>query len=168
MQRVGKLMTNHSGVLYFASIIAVASFAGCRSTPFQRTGRSEERATKAIVRRWFDDVINQRNLDVIDEIFSPDYVYHGADGAELRGQEAVRSFAAAILTASDDRHAVVEQQVAEGNLVATRFRSSGHHTGVFQGIQPTGKIWTTEGIDISRIENGKIVEDWEIVHQSGL
>lgn len=80
----------------------------------------------------------------------------------------MRAFAASLLAASEDRHAVVEQQVAEGDLVVTRFTSSGHHTGLFQGVEPTGKIWTTEGIHISRIEDSKIAEDWEIVHHSGL
>jgi len=125
-------------------------------------------ANKALARVWFDEVINQRNLNAIGETYAPDYVHHGPAGAEMHGLEAVRSFAAAILVASNDRHVVVERQVAEGDLVVTHFTSSGHHTGVFRGIEPTGNIWTTEGICISRIENGKIAEDWEIVHQSGM
>jgi predicted ester cyclase len=158
---------NRIGIPYVVFILATVLFAGCSSTPKKRTAPLKEQAAKAIARKWFDEVINRRNLDAIDQTYSPDYVHHGPDGAEIRGLEAVRSFAAALLAASNDRRAVVEQQVAESNLVATRFRSTGHHTGVFQGIQPTGKVWTTEGIDISRIENGKIVEDWEVVHQSG-
>jgi len=125
-------------------------------------------ANKALARVWFDEVINNRNLNAIAETYAAHYVHHGHEGAEIRGLEAVRAFAAAILAASNDRHAVVEQQVAEGDLVVTRFTSRGHHTGVFRGVEPTGKIWTTEGICISRIENGKIEEDWEIVHQSGI
>jgi len=125
-------------------------------------------ANKALGRVWFDEVINHRNLNAIDETYAADYVHHGSEGAEMHGLEAARAFAGAILAASDDRHAVVVQQVAEGDLVVTRFTSTGHHTGVFRGVEPTGKVWTTEGICISRIENGKIAEDWEIVHQSGM
>ncbi len=126
-------------------------------------------ATKALARRWFEEVINQRNLDAISDIYAADYVHHGPEeGAEMRGLETVRRFAASILAASDDRRAVVEQQVAEGDLVVTRFTSSGRHTGSIRGVEPTGKVWTTEGIIISRIEDGKIAEDWEIVHISGL
>lgn len=62
---------------------------------------------------------------------------------------------------------MVEQQVAEGDLVVTRFTSSGRHTGVFQGVEPTGEVWTPEGIVIRRIEDGKIADDWEVVHISG-
>lgn len=125
-------------------------------------------ANKALARRWFDEVINGRNLDAITDIYAADYQYHGPEGLEISGLESVRKFAASILAASDDRQAVVEQQVAEGDLVVTRFISRGHHTGPFRGLEPTGKLWTTEGIDISRIVDGKIVEDWEVIHSSGL
>jgi steroid delta-isomerase-like uncharacterized protein len=125
-------------------------------------------ARKALARRWFEEVINQRNLNAIDEIYSPDFRYHGPDGLELQGTDAVRKFAAAILAASNDRHAVVEQQVAEGDLIVTRFISTGHFTAPYRGIEPTGELWTTEGIDISRIVNGKIVEGWEVFHNTGL
>lgn len=147
--------------------------AGCNSGEDGNTERIPElerdhtEATKAIARRWFDEVINQRNLDVIADIYTAEYVHHGPAGAEMRGLETVRAFAASILAASDDRRAVVEQQVAEGDLVVTRFISRGRHTGMSQGVQPSGEVWTTEGIVISRIEDGKIAEDWEIVHQSG-
>jgi steroid delta-isomerase-like uncharacterized protein len=125
-------------------------------------------ANKALARRWVEDVINGRNLDAIDAVYAEDYVHHGPGGVDLEGRDAARRFAAAILAASSDRHAVVEDQVAEGDRVVTRFRSTGHHTGVFRGLAPTGKLWTTTGIDISRIEKGRIVEDWEIVEHGGL
>jgi predicted ester cyclase len=127
-----------------------------------------EQANAALARRWFDEVINQRNLDALPEIYAADYAYHGQGGLEMRGLEQVRGFAAAILAGSDDRRAVVERQVVDGDRVVTQFRSRGTHTGTFQGIEPTGKEWVTEGIVISRIENGKIVEDWEVIHSSGL
>ena len=123
---------------------------------------------KALGRVWFEEVINRRNLDAIDEHYAEDYVHHGAEGAEIRGIEAARAFAAAILSASADRVALVEQQVVEGDLVVTRFASRGTHTGTFRGVEPTGNEWVTEGICISRIEDGKIAEDWEIIHVSGL
>jgi len=145
-----------------AGAVVCTFIAGCGSS-----GQDLPEENKVIARTWFDEVINNRNLDAINEFYAPDYVHHGPEGAEMRGLEIVRSFAASILEASNDRRAVVEQQVAEGNLVVTRFTSSGKHTGVWQGMDPTGKIWTTEGIVISRIENGKIAEDWEIIHVSG-
>jgi len=158
-------------------LIACCGFlllSGCSTvtiTSVERTAQPEAdriEANKALARVWFDEVINQRNPSAIAETYAADYIHHGPEAAQMHGLEAARAFAAAILAASNDRVAVVEQQVAEGDLVVTRFTSRGHHTGVFRGIAPTGRIWTTEGICISRIENGKIAEDWEIVHQSGM
>ena len=123
---------------------------------------------KAIARTWFEQVINQRNPDALDSAYAVDYIHHGPEGIDMRGLDAARGFASKLLAASNDRQATVEQQVAEGDLVVTRFTSSGHHTGEFNGIQPTNNIWTTKGIVISRIENGKIAEDWEIISVSGL
>lgn len=128
---------------------------------------AEER-NKALARVWFDEVINERNLDAIDRSYADDYVHHGPGGATMRGIAAAREFASRILAASNDRHATVERQIATGNLVVTHFVSHGRLTGPFLGHDPSGKEWTTEGMSISRIENGKIVEDWEVVSHSGL
>lgn len=163
-------MTNH---LILASCL-ISFAAGCSSPESGHTESAVEVqavqavAAKALARRWFDEVINQRNLDAIGEIYATDYVHHGPAGAEIQGLETMRAIAGSILAASDDRRALVEQQVAEGDLVVTRFVSQGRHTGVFQGLEPTGEVWTTEGIVISRIEDGKIAEDWEIVSHSGI
>jgi steroid delta-isomerase-like uncharacterized protein len=161
-----------SSVPALAALCAVAPLhghpegeAGGASRVSLRIGSDDP---KALARRWFDEVINARDLDAIPAIYAPDYVWHGPAGQELHGLEEVRAFAAAILAASDDRQAVVHQQVAEGDLVVTRFTSSGHRTGPYRGVQPTGEMWTTEGIVISRISDGKIVEDWEITHISGM
>lgn len=152
-------------LISFAAGCNLRDGAGNECPPRLETDRTE--AAKALARRWFDEVINERHIDVIPAIYAADYVHHGPAGAEIRGLEAVRVFAASILAASEDRRAVVEQQVAEGDLVVTRFISRGRRTGVLQGIEPSGEAWTTEGIVISRIEDGKIAEDWEITHHTG-
>lgn len=129
---------------------------------------SSDEAKKALARRWFEQVINARDVDAVDAIYAPGYRYHAAKGLEMSGLEPVRRFASAILAASDDRRAVVDQQLVEGDLVVTRFTSRGTNTGPWQGREPTGKPWTTEGIVISRIENGKIAEEWEVTVHSGM
>jgi steroid delta-isomerase-like uncharacterized protein len=131
-------------------------------------GAGAEDANMALARRWFDEVINGRDLDAVDDIYAPHYVYHGQGGRSLHGQADVRAFAASILAASKDRHAVVEQQFASGDFVVTRFTSRGTLTGPWHGVKPKGQLWTTEGIDISRIEAGKIAEDWEVIVNTGL
>jgi steroid delta-isomerase-like uncharacterized protein len=122
---------------------------------------------KRIARRWFEEVINQRRLDAIDDIYAAGYVHHGPRGREMRGRDQIRGFAAGILSAFADRHATIEEQIAEGDTVATRFTSRGTQTGEFLGRPPSGKAATIEGIVISRIEGPKIAEEWEITDQLG-
>ena len=154
--------------------LLLALLAACHATaapdraPSDPASASVLAANQALGRIWFEEVISRRNLDAIDDHYAEDYVHHAAEGSQVRGIEAARAIAASILSTSADRVAVVAQQVSEGDLVATRFVSRGTHTGTFRGLEPTGEEWVTEGICISRIEDGKIAEDWEIIHASGL
>lgn len=116
---------------------------------------------KAIGRTWFERVINQRDIDAIDEVYAERYVHHGNGGHEMSGRAEAKGFASALLGSSSDRHAVVEEQLVDGTRVATRFVSRGKHTGLLMGIEPTGQELVVRGIVISRIEDGRIVEDWE-------
>lgn len=117
---------------------------------------------KRIARRWFDEVINGRRVDVIDEIYAPEYVHHFPGGREM-DRAQTRSFASTILEAFPDRVAEVDDQVAEGDRVVTRFTSRGTQQREFMGQAPSGETNTTVGICISRIRDGQIAEDWEII-----
>jgi predicted SnoaL-like aldol condensation-catalyzing enzyme len=116
---------------------------------------------KAIARRWFDEVINARRVDAIDEIYAPQYVHHFPGGRDMDRVQA-RAFATAILAAFPDRVTEIEDQVAEGDRVVTRFISRGTQHREFMGRPPGGET-TTVGICISRIEDGRVAEDWEII-----
>jgi predicted ester cyclase len=118
---------------------------------------------KAIARRWFDEVINGRDLDAIDSIYTTDYVHHTPGGRDF-GRDESKRVAAAILEAFAERRATVEDQLAEGDRVATRFTSRGVQTGRWFGIPPTGIEVVTHGILISRIADGRIAEDWELTN----
>ena len=92
---------------------------------------------KAIERRLLDEVYSQGNLDVIDELVACDFVGHGtaADGGD-QGREAYKHFVVEMRTAFPDLQITVEDQIAEGDKVVTRWRARGTHTGTFQGIPP--------------------------------
>jgi predicted SnoaL-like aldol condensation-catalyzing enzyme len=109
---------------------------------------------KALARRWFDEVINQRRAEAVEEIYAADYVHHGSGGRDV-GREGAREIAQSLLDASADRHATVMDQVEQGDRVATRWES----VGTFEG----GRRATVRGIVISRIEANRIAEDWEAV-----
>jgi steroid delta-isomerase-like uncharacterized protein len=116
---------------------------------------------KAIVRRAFEEPW-KGNLDVIDELIATQYIGHDPANPEpLRGPTGVKEFIATYRAAFPDARITVEQQLAEGDLVATRWTGRGTHEGELMGISPTGKRVTVSGLTISRLEGGKIVEEFQ-------
>jgi len=109
-------------------------------------------------------ILTTGNLGAADEIYAPDYVnhqhHHPADPRDLHGVEALKEFAAEFREAFPDFHDSIDIQLAEGDMVATRFTSRGTHRGTFMGVQPTNKELSWTGISIERISEGKIVESW--------
>ncbi len=126
-------------------------------------------ANKALVRRELEEVFSKGNLDTSEELYAPDYVGHESTSPEeIRGVEGARQFAAIYRQAFPDLQVTVEDEVAEGDKVATRFTARGTHQGELEGIAPTGNRVEIAGIAISRIEGGKIAEDWSNFDALGL
>jgi steroid delta-isomerase-like uncharacterized protein len=122
---------------------------------------SEE--NKALVRRWFEEVWNKGRADAIPEMFDKDGVAHGLadDPAHpLRGPEGFLPFHAQFREAFPDIEVVVEDQIAEGDLVATRCSVRGKHAGDSLGFAATHSPVEFTGVSITRIKDGKIVEAW--------
>jgi steroid delta-isomerase-like uncharacterized protein len=116
---------------------------------------------KAIVRRAFEEPW-QGNLDVVDELVATQYIgYDPANPEPLRGPEGVKEFISSYRAAFPDARIMVEDQLAEGDMVATRWSGRGTHEGDLLGVEPTGKKVTVSGLTISRLENGKIVEEFQ-------
>ncbi|WKZ82932.1 MAG: ester cyclase [Acidimicrobiia bacterium] len=120
-------------------------------------------SNKILARAWFEEVMNARDLDAIDRAYAADYAYRGPGGEPVRGREGARRVAAALHEAMPDRVSTVVMQVAEGDLVVTRWVSHGTQTGPLMGRPPTNQPVEVHGITISRIEDGLIAEDWEII-----
>jgi len=114
---------------------------------------------KRTARRIFEEIESQGNLAVVDEIFATDFVNHTPFG-ENHGPEGAKQFATMLRTAFPNLHSTVEDQVAEGDKVATRFTARGTHRGDLQGIPASGNTMEITGIVLSRFANGKIVEQW--------
>ena len=108
---------------------------------------------KAIVRR-FVEAYNKRNLDLFDDLLTPDYFDH----TSKVGVEGLKQLMNMAFKAFPDFHEIIEDIIAEGDKVWARITFTGTHTGEFMGIAPTGKKITTEMVDIFRIFNGKLVE----------
>jgi steroid delta-isomerase-like uncharacterized protein len=124
---------------------------------------------KALIRQLFEEVWNKGNIAFAQEVASANWVAHGnLPGQETPGLEGVRGFITIYRTAFPDMHLTIEDQVAEGDKVVTRWRASATHLGPLMGIPATGKRVTVSGIGIHRIARGKIVEQWGIDDTLGL
>ena len=117
-------------------------------------------ANKALARREVE-MFSTGDFGIADEIYGEDYVGHDPAKPEpIRGIEGAKEEAAGYRAAFPDLTLTIEHQVADGEYVATRWTASGTHEGDLDGIAPTGRSTTTTGISVTRIVDGKIVEDY--------
>ena len=116
---------------------------------------------KAIVRRLFTELWNNGNLLVADELFAPNYAHYDPSTPDFgRGPDSEKKRAALYRTAFPDLHLTIEDVIAEGETVMTRWSCRGTHKGDLNGIAPTGKHITITGLTVARVSNGKIVEGY--------
>jgi len=123
-------------------------------------------ANRVTVRRYYEEILNQRNLALVEELFASDFTSH------LRsGESDLPTYVASIkrsLLAFPDLHVTIGVQVAEGEIVATRWSAQGTHEGVFGNVQPTGRVITLEAMDFHRLSDGKIREHWQQMDLMGI
>jgi steroid delta-isomerase-like uncharacterized protein len=125
---------------------------------------------KTLARRFFEEVWNQGNLDVLDQIIASDYDPHllPNDPNVGRGPAGQKQFVRMYRQAFPDTHFTVEAQLAEGDVVATRWTAHGTHTGELMGIPASRQHVTVTGMTINRVVNGKLSEGWANFDQLGL
>lgn len=115
---------------------------------------------RAVVRRWFADAVNPRQLDLLGEIVLPAAVLHATGFPDLVGPDDLAQLFSALFAAFSDLRFTVEEGPAEGDFVVERWSASGTNDGVFQGIAPTGRAMRWDGVNIYRLACGKIAEIW--------
>jgi len=114
---------------------------------------------KEIVRRALED--SWQDPGVFDELISSDYVgYDPALPEPIRGPQGAKNNFKQYSDAFEGAHITVKDQIAEGDAVATRWEGRGRHTGELMGVPPTGKEIVVEGLNLTRLRDGKIVEEW--------
>ena len=124
----------------------------------------------ALIRRWFNEVWNQRRLDAIGEMMAPDAVIRGLGeaGEVVRGPAEFRLFAERFQKAFSGIQITVEDAFGSGDKVAARWSGEMTHTGDDIGILATGRTVRISGMTLARVENGKVVEGWNCWDQLGL
>ena len=120
---------------------------------------------KALVRRWFDEVWNNGRVEAIDELMSPHCVVHGLGPGVMDGPAGFKPFHASYRDAFPDVKLRIEDIVGEGSIVAARWSGTGTHRGNGLGLPATDRPVTFSGMSFARVENGKLVEGWNIFDQ---
>ena len=116
---------------------------------------------KATSRRFYEELFTQGNLDTAEEIVTSDFVIHDPNiPQEPRGPEGLKQFVSMYRNAFPDLNFTIEDQIAEGEKVGTRWVAHGTHQGELIGIAPTGKRVTVRAFTLQRFSGGKIAEDW--------
>jgi predicted ester cyclase len=115
-------------------------------------------ANKAVVRRFIEEIVNTGDVSRLDEVVSPDYVEVHANKMYDVGLEGARDHVLGVRKTYPDLHLTIEQQIAEGEWVATRITARGTHTGEWLGIRPTSKKLEFTGVNLDRVVGGRIVE----------
>ncbi|MFL6209667.1 MAG: ester cyclase [Pyrinomonadaceae bacterium] len=129
--------------------------------------------SKAIARRFIEELWNERRLELADELFAPDAVTHqlrsGApDVSAPRTPDIIKRHINEWLAAFPDLHFTIEQMLAEADTVVTRCTMSGTHRAAWLGVAPTGQQVSVRMIVTQRIAAGRIAEDWVLVESLGL
>jgi len=122
---------------------------------------------KAVVQRFYQEVLNQRKLDVLDQIGAEDYVEHDPFPGQGNGRADLKARVASLHKAFNPLRFNVEDVIAEGDKVVVRWTNSGTDRGGFMGIPPTGREFGIAGIDIYVVRDGRLAEHWHVVDMLG-
>ncbi|MEA5453536.1 ester cyclase [Sinomonas sp. JGH33] len=123
--------------------------------------------SRSLVGRLYEEVLNKRSLEVIDQIAVEDYIENDPMPGQGEGRSGLRDRVSMLVTALDPSF-TVEDVIAEGDRVVVRWRNRGTHVEPFLGLPASGKPFDIAGIDIYRVEGGRLAEHWHVVDQLAL
>ena len=123
-------------------------------------------ANKAVARLVLEEM-SEGNIDAAAQLLAPDYVWHGP-GAEVHGPEGWKKLASMYLHAFPDLAFRLEEQIAEGDKVVTRYTAFGTHRGELAGVAASGRHVAVPCLVIDTIIDGKIVDSFELFDQLGM
>lgn len=126
------------------------------------------RDPRQLVRSYFEEVLTQRRIDRLDELLDPSFRSYAPSGATL-DRDQYQAAVAATLAAFPDLAVTVGEQVAERDLVATRWSATGTHSGAgLLGIEPSGRRVRVSAMHMHRVRGGRLIEHWEVIDLHGL
>jgi len=123
---------------------------------------------EALLRRWFEEVWNQGQVEAIDEMMAADAIAHGLGDAQVVGTTAFKAFHAKFRGAFPDIRITVDDVVSQGDRAAVRFTIRATHRGDHLGVPATGREVNFPAMSFVRCRNGQIVEGWNSVDMLGM
>jgi steroid delta-isomerase-like uncharacterized protein len=115
---------------------------------------------KALYQHYIQQVFNQGQLDLLDNLLAPSYVYHEAPPGTLPGAAGIKQVVSMFRAAFPDLEITIDDQIAEDDKVCSRATTRGTHQGEIFGIPATGRVVTMTGLTVVRIVEGQIAESW--------
>jgi steroid delta-isomerase-like uncharacterized protein len=120
-----------------------------------------------VVRRYYEEILNQGHIEVLEDIAVPDYIENDPLPGQTTGLAGLKQ-RVEMLRGALNPHFTIEDLVAEGDRVVVRWTQRGEQVRGFLGLPPTGKPFTIAGIDIHRLRDGRMAEHWHVVDQLSL
>lgn len=117
-------------------------------------------ANIAVAHRVFDELFSQGNFDAADEIYASGHTSHDPQAAGVNGAAAMKHYIGMYRAAFPDLHVSIDDTIAEGDRVVIRWTARGTHQGELMGVPPTGKQAVVTGINIFRVSDGCLQEEW--------
>ena len=150
-----------SDMKYFAKLVCLILATAIHLNVFTQSNVNMKEKNLSIAKQFYNEVINKGDNDLMKSIMSENFVDHYAAPNIPKGIEGFKQFLGMVGTAFPDIQVTVDEMFCDDDKVAVCLTVSGSHTGILLGsIPPTGKhaVWT--GIDVLKIESGKITERW--------
>jgi predicted ester cyclase len=144
---------------------------GCRRSSLEVSKGEKAMSTDemiAVHRRFDEQVITQGRLELLDEIFTPDCVYHNPPGPDLIGPESVRQLMAQSRAAFPDVYSAVDDRFVAGDKLVVRGVLRATHKGEFMGLHATGKRMSLDFLAIHRFVGDRIKESWNLIDNLGM
>ncbi|MCA1730005.1 MAG: ester cyclase [Actinobacteria bacterium] len=119
--------------------------------------------------RRYLDVFEQGNIELLDELLAPDYINHSPATPDLpTGPEGVKAVVTMFRSAIPDLRVVVDDMIAEGDKVATRYTLEGTHESELFGVPPTSRQLSIKSITVEQVSDGRIRDHWRVTDELGM
>lgn len=147
----------------------ITAAIGGLANAHERSGTMSVEQSRQLITRYFEEVWNQGQLDVLDEIMAPDYVNHSPSTPNSRpGPEDLKPIVRAMRDGIPDLHYQILDTVITPDKVAVHLKVTGTHNGTLFGIAPTGRKVDVHQMQIEWIRNGRIWRHWRVTDELAL